>query len=925
MLKHSEMKQKFLNSMFFVLAYFALGFVIISSTYQDKLMQIINSFHAWQFYIPHEKLYIHTDKDYYTIGENIWFKGYLVNGQNQTDTLSRIVYAELINEDLEIVGERMLKVEKFTCNGDFVIPDTLAPGTYQLRAYTNYMRNFDDDFFFKKNIPVFSAGHKKYSWQITSAHSDTISVNSFMYKVELRDRNNDPVPNTSVEYKIKAKRLKTARGELKTENDGTFYIVVDNPIKKQVEGCTLELSFPKQKEKWAYNLALQREQPLVRFFPEGGNLVRNIQNQIAIKTTNTKGLGIKGVVKIFNQDSTLISVVNCNHLGFGSFSFTPTSHEEYFAYLKVNGTEYGRFALPKTEEHGYILQVNNFTKDKVYIKAARNFDADLQESWTILCQTKGEVIYKLTGICNNGELMAGFPKDNLATGVYQLTLFDENYIPQCERLIFIKSEKDDEPDFELELYQEQNGTYSFEGIVYDENIKWSNFSVSVLNTNIVDDLLPYNDNIVSYMHLSSELKGKIESPGYYFKDNSLQRRTDLDYLLMTQGWRKFVWKEMLDGDAPDLNYTIEKAIKISGKISNYSKKGKIGDEVTLMLIDSTNTQAYVNFSDDEGRFNFYAHLNNTIQGLIQTKRKKSNVDRRLTLNKKTPPLASNFNSYAADIKTYESIEKVKKSGQVRELVEELFEFKTDRTIDEVKVTAKSLDREMILPPYPQKVLMVEELEDEIENRRSYEYQSIFHFIADNYIGTTTRKSHFVRGYGLTGKPISANLVAPGGSVFLYVKNKLALAVLDDRPIRSYQLYMEYLQSIDWRSIEKVIVYDRGACNFDPTQPCEMPVVLIYRNPDGVTRVRHRGIRNFKIKGYNVAREFYHPVISEDVKANIPEYRSTVYWNPEVVADESGLFTFQLNRKDIPEKIKVIIEGMADNGLPLHQEFEFFAN
>lgn len=900
------MKLKILKSLILVFAFPVIGFIIMSSTDKDKLTQIINSFHAWQFYIPHEKLFIHTDKDYYTVGENIWFKGYLVNGQNQPDTLSRIVYAELINEDREIIAERMLRVEDFTCKGDFALPDTISPGTYQLRAYTNYMRNFNDDFFFKKEIPVFSAGHKKYNWQITPVQSDTIPINNFLYKVELSDRNNEPVPNIEVEYKIKAKRLKTSKGELKTENNGTFYIVVDNPIEKQIESCALELSFPKQKEKWVYNLALQREQPLVRFFPEGGNLVQDIQNRIAIKVTNHLGLGIKGVVKVFNQDSTLISTVNCNHLGFGAFSFTPTGHEEYFAYLEFNQTEYGRFALPKIEERGYVIQVNNLTNDKVYIQTARNFDTDLQENWIILCQTKGEVIYKLSGLCNNGELTATFPKAYLATGVYQLTLFDQDNIPQCERLIFIKSEQDDELEFELELYQEQNGTYSFEGIVNAKNTQWANLSVSVLNTDIVDDLLPYNDNIVSYMHLSSEVKGQIEKPGYYFKDESLKRRIDLDYLLMTQGWRKFVWKEMLDGEVPNLNYSVEKAIKISGKISNYSKKGKSGDEVTLMMMDGKNTQAFKSFSDSIGQFSFYTHFNDILQGLIQTKRKKNNVDRRLSMDKKIPPITTGFTPFSSAIKMDESISKAKKSGQVRELVEELFEFKTDRTIDEVTVKAKSLEQGANLPP-AQKVLMVEELENEIENRRNFEYQTVLHFIEDNY------NSAIVRNWGYYQLP------------HLFVTSKVAIVLLNDDVIKSVDEYRILLQ-LDWRSVEKVIIYDSHACNFvNYPIDCKYPVILIYTNPDGITRIRHSGIRNFKIKGYDIAREFYHPVISEDVKANIPEYRSTVFWNPEVVTNELGIFKFNMNRIDIPENIKVVVEGMMAGGRPVYGAFEFAGN
>ena len=98
-----------------------------------------------------EKIYIQTDKPYYTAGENIWFNTYLVNGVNHIKSEKRkIIYVELINEKDSIISEGRLFADSISVKGDFKLPIDLKEGKYLLRAYTNYMRNELDDFFFKK-------------------------------------------------------------------------------------------------------------------------------------------------------------------------------------------------------------------------------------------------------------------------------------------------------------------------------------------------------------------------------------------------------------------------------------------------------------------------------------------------------------------------------------------------------------------------------------------------------------------------------------------------------------------------------------------------------------------------------------------------------------------------------------------------------
>lgn len=102
-----------------------------------------------------EKVYVHTDKPYYYQGEPVWFKAY-INYYNveMKDSLSRVLYVELISPKQEIVMEKILKIENGIAQGDFILPDTVRRGDYFLRAYTNLQRNFGDDKLYVKHIPI---------------------------------------------------------------------------------------------------------------------------------------------------------------------------------------------------------------------------------------------------------------------------------------------------------------------------------------------------------------------------------------------------------------------------------------------------------------------------------------------------------------------------------------------------------------------------------------------------------------------------------------------------------------------------------------------------------------------------------------------------------------------------------------------------
>lgn len=107
---------------------------------------------------PQEKSYLVTDRDTYIAGEDMWFAAHLVDAITHVpSTISSILYVDLVNQlDGSVIETRNIKLDDGFGKGDFVTPYNVKTGSYELIAYTNYMRNFSPEFYFRKEIKIIS-------------------------------------------------------------------------------------------------------------------------------------------------------------------------------------------------------------------------------------------------------------------------------------------------------------------------------------------------------------------------------------------------------------------------------------------------------------------------------------------------------------------------------------------------------------------------------------------------------------------------------------------------------------------------------------------------------------------------------------------------------------------------------------------------
>jgi len=221
----------------------------------------------------------------------------------------------------------------------------------------------------------------------------------------------------------------------------------------------------------------------------------------------------------------------------------------------------------------------------------------------LLGQQKGKVIGRagITG-SEKGSII-NIPKSIFKQGIVQFTLIDSNKKPWCERLVFADVEKD-QPQVNITFSKERYQKRELVELELSLDKKTQNTSQVNISVAITDMLVMGSDdfgsNIKSYLLLTSDLRGEIENPGYYFMTPDQNRKELLDILLMTQGWRRFI-----DDTKPVMSsnsFNIEKGIHLSGYVKSLSDHKNISSKVTLLLKNKGHSFSDTILTTDQGYF-----------------------------------------------------------------------------------------------------------------------------------------------------------------------------------------------------------------------------------------------------------------------------------------------------------------------------------
>ena len=853
-----------------------LGVLLYFSSLSAQTMQdtIIANFSLMER-IPKEKLYLHLDKPFYGAGEKIWFKGYLVNATtHQDNSQSNFIITELINRSDSIVERKKIRRDSLGFHNAFTLPATLPAGDYYLRGYSNWMLNEDPDFLFSRNIKI---GNSIDNTIVSSIEYQQEDDTHYTAKIKFTSNVQAVFENTTIKYLYLENGKIKNKGKKKTDENG--WISISLPDLKSPAARRIEVEFddPQYIYKRTFYLPVFTNDFDVKFFPEGGALLSIPHQNVAFKVQGADGFSKEVEGFLFNSKGDTLTNFRSEHNGMGIFTMNPVDNETYYVTARTNDSITKRFDLPAIEPKGISIAMSHY-KQEIRYEIQKTETTEWPQKLFLLAHTRGKLAI-LQPI--NPERTFGKMNDSLFTeGITHFMLIDQQGNALSERLVFVPDHKPnqwqitaDQPTYgkrekvSLQIAAKDNEGNPVEGT----------FSVSITDRkSIQPDSLA--DNILSNLLLTSDLKGYVEDPAYYFLNQDARTLRSIDYLMMTHGWRRHKIENVLR--TPSLNFTnyIEKGQTISGRIMGFFganvKKGPI-----CVLAPKYNIIATTE-TDEKGQFIVNTSFRDSTTFLVQARTKKGFAGVDILMDPPQYPVATHkapyFNGAATFMEDYlmNTRDQYYMEGGMR-----VYNLK------EVTVTAK---------------------------RERPSSKSIY----TGGINTYTVEEDRLQGYGQTAFDAASRLpsvtITNGSEIHIRNNSEPAIIVIDDIVYEDASDILKDIQVSDMSSIS--LLRGADAVILGP-RASGGAVVITLKDPRNLPARPAQGIITYTPLGYSESVEFYHPTYDTPEKKNAQrsDFRSTVYWNPELRLDAEGKATIEYYTPDSTAPEDIIIEGVDKNG------------
>lgn len=788
-----------------------------------------------------EKLYLTLDRPYYEAGDTIWFRGTLVNADNHSYMVkTNYIYVELLNRSDQVVFRRKVLRDNLCFHHNLPLAKELLSGEYTLRGYTSWMRNFSEDFFFTRKLTIVNKDSRPLE--------DSISARDFH----------------------------------------------------------------------------------VTFFPEGGSLLKGVAQRVAFKAVGNDGLPVEIDGTVQDRQGRVWAELHSEHDGMGSFLLPALAtigagstsigvfednilmaQVEIRDYLDAYGMPFGRtFILPKVQTEGYSLQIESRECEKVYYRILRTIgdsgDTEsndvLSDSLVLLLHSGSDLIAR-KGISTVQDLVGSIEMTSCRNGINHLVLCTADGIGLSRRLLFrLDSAWMVEGTINLVSgnLREKRDLLSLEFTLEDGSgiPMRGDFSVSVLDGGYVNcgyDSL--RDDLVSNLLLTSDLRGYIHRPGWYFSRAVpwTERQRGLDLLMQTHGWCRFSTEDFSRHPGLEFPEPLEEAEWLSGQISHLNKKDR-GKVLPISVVDTMGVSYGTGVLDSLGRF-FIGNLHYPDDARLQI---------RLLSYGKWPKFEFDRPEFP--------------SGFHKEPFRMNFrEYLLDRRSDELLIG---------LDGYRTKLLSNVEVIDRRRRPLDDRGKVIHHFSRDY--------SHIKANYDL------------------YVNDR-GIDIVNEMINKEWGKYMDEIEVFDLltpqpydKRIPKIIIIDGNSRRYngkrilslihaediDSVQATvEVRLKLQGSNIERFVRVYlHPGVeiseaipdkrrtihRTF---GYTLPEYFYHTVYrtEEERRWAEPDLRRTLTWFPSLQTDDTGKADFRFYNSDHIGPRHVVIEGVTFSGRPVRVE------
>jgi len=620
--------------------------------------------------------------------------------------------------------------------------------------------------------------------------------------------------------------------------------------------------------------------PDVQFFPEGGRLVNGISSKIAFKAIGSNGLGIDIKGELVDNENRTVTTFASEHLGMGYFYLQPSEGKTYKAKITYPDGSLDTIDLPAADAQGIVLTINNDLKTQLKISIAATetfYSENKNKDYAVVIYSAGEAS---SFICKlDSEVVTlDVSKQTLHTGVAPVTLFSPAGEPLSERLVFIKNKDQLDVDVssDKQVYNKREKVnIKLNAKNSADNASEGHFSVAVID----ESKVPVDENaentILTNLLLTSELKGYVEQPNYYFTNVTDRTNGDLDLVMLTHGYRRFEWKPLLNDEYPPVSQQPEKGLEISGIVSD--PNGKPLDKGTVFLLSLQGGPVLGQDLDKNGAFHFsgLTFMDNSGFVLRAVNAKGGNYTK-LAYDKGMPQAV-------VGIATPEGAE-----NQLMVTYMENKKKQQDEILQYGDIKGKILKEVVIkdkkIMHYPSNGNLISaEMADQLLTSEDIEK-----------IGGTSLKAMILQKF--------------------YGRGKMeGLIVVDGVAIPAGFDIDHFLNARDVETV--AAVYGPNASIYGGRSDKGVWVITT-KQGKGIDYkdIASIGVLPITPKGYYKAREFYAPKYDHTESSfNREDLRSTIYWKPELVTDKDGNASFEFYNADGTGSYRVVVEGIDANG------------
>lgn len=629
---------------------------------------------------------------------------------------------------------------------------------------------------------------------------------------------------------------------------------------------------------------------ILEFFPEGGNLVAGFTNNVAFKAVYENGYPapVNGVIK--NSKGTTITGISSYHDGMGMFELNPVAGEKYYAETAAGKTvlpdpaEKGIALNMMQHEQGFFYEIQQRRDDPVFM--ADYFVGQMQHKIVFRKDLKEETPGSLQGIVNTKQLRSG---------ILQVTFFNKEGMPLAERLWFVNNKEYLQPaeiltdTVDLKARAKNRFRLSMKDTIQG--------SISVA---IVDAAYETNDrkeNILTGLLLTSDIKGYVHQPAYYFSANSDSVKAAADLLMMTNGWRRFKWtglEKLVEEEQPNPAY-----ITLSGRAVLRGTNKAFSDKALLLMIkntrDSKKRSTHMLQTDKNGNFlvDSLIFFDRNLLLFSDTRGKKSQyIDISMGLDslhktftwKGYTPLPRS--AIAAGISRKWEMDHdaiVQASGLMLEAVT----VKARK-----KDPVQELDEKYTTGLFSGDAIKAIDL---VNNNDALPYNNIFDYIQ--------------------GRVNGIQVTLDGAEYGIFYRQTATLSALGNPPMTLYLDEIETDVSVIAAIPANQIAYLKVYSSF---------VAAAGNAPGGVLAVYTKKSEDFGrsgnyaniafYNGYSVVKEFYAPDHRVTNNTGPADNRITIDWRPSIFINSiNPRIPISFYNNDRTKKFKVVVEGMTSSG------------